>query len=74
MHFHGYHVDVTLRNRVNEMRVVSKDSVQVLVGECVDTLLQVNQLGDYPVHSHYLPSVTANGVYPYGNMLLMRAT
>lgn len=74
MHFHGYHVDVTLRNRVNEARVVSKDSVQVLVGECVDTLLQVNQVGDYPVHSHYLPSVTANGIYPYGNMLLMRAS
>lgn len=73
MHFHGYHVDVTLRNRVSEKTVVSKDSVQVLVGECVDTLLLVNQLGDYPMHSHYLPSVTANGIYPYGNMLLMRA-
>ena len=73
MHFHGYHVNVVLRNRAKEAVVVSKDTVLVSVGECVDTELNVNQVGDYPMHSHYLPAVTANGVYPYGNMLLMRA-
>lgn len=73
MHFHGYHVNVTLRDRHLETRVVAKDSVLVKVGECVDMMLYVNQTGDYPIHSHYLPAVTANGVYPKGNMLLMRA-
>jgi len=74
MHFHGYHVDVVLRNRTQEKAVVSKDSVLVSVGECVDTLLEVNQVGAYPLHSHYMPAVTANGVYPFGNMLLLQAS
>ena len=73
MHFHGFHVNVTLRDRRLETRVVAKDSVLVRVGECVDMMLNVNQVGDYPIHTHYLPAVTANGVYPKGNMLLMRA-
>lgn len=71
MHFHGYHVNVTLRNRQIESHFIEKDTVLVRVGECVDTMLLVNQVGDYPIHSHYLPAVTANGTYPKGNMLLM---
>lgn len=73
MHFHGYHVDVMSRNRVPETQVVHKDTVLVRVGECVDVMLNVNQIGRYPLHNHYLPGVTANGVYANGALLMMNA-
>lgn len=73
MHFHGYHVDVTLRNRTPETIVVEKDTVAVRVGECVDVMLNVTQPGAYELHNHYLPAVTGNGVYPNGAMIMMTA-
>jgi FtsP/CotA-like multicopper oxidase with cupredoxin domain len=63
MHFHGYHVDVIARDRVTQNPVMSKDTVLVGPGECVDVMMNVNQVGKYPLHSHYLPATTANGVY-----------
>lgn len=74
MHFHGYHVAVTLRNRVTETVVVDKDTVAVDVTECVDVMLAVNQAGKYELHNHYLPAVTGNGVYPNGAMIMMSAS
>jgi len=72
-HFHGYHVDVASRNRVPEITVIEKDSVAVEVGECVDVILPVAQAGVYPLHTHFVPGVTANGVYvnPYGGALIV---
>ena len=66
MHFHGYHVNVINRNRIVETQVIEKDTVSILPDECVDTALLVNQPGQYPVHSHYLPATTANGIYANG--------
>ncbi|MGB5815557.1 MAG: multicopper oxidase domain-containing protein [Thermoanaerobaculia bacterium] len=73
MHFHGYHVRVATRDRVAETAVVDKDTVLVGVGECVDVILPVTQSGAYPLHTHYVPGVTANGVYvnPYGGGLIV---
>jgi FtsP/CotA-like multicopper oxidase with cupredoxin domain len=73
MHFHGYHVRVATRDRVPETAVVDKDTVLVGVGECVDVILPVTQRGAYPLHTHYVPGVTANGVYvnPYGGGLIV---
>jgi FtsP/CotA-like multicopper oxidase with cupredoxin domain len=73
MHFHGYHVQVATRDRVAETEVVDKDTVLVGVGECVDVILPVTQSGAYPLHTHYVPGVTANGVYvnPYGGGLIV---
>ena len=73
MHFHGYHVDVATRDRVPETAIVTKDTVLVNVGECVDVILPCNQSGVYPLHTHYVPGVTANGVYvnPYGGALIV---
>jgi FtsP/CotA-like multicopper oxidase with cupredoxin domain len=70
-HFHGYHVNVASRNRVPETSVIEKDTVVVNVGECVDVTLPVSQPGVYPLHTHFVPGVTANGVYlnPYGGAL-----
>jgi len=73
MHFHGYHVEVATRNRQVETAVIEKDTVPVNVDECVDVILPCNQPGAFPLHTHYVPGVTANGVYtnPHGGALLM---
>ncbi len=73
MHFHGYHVEVAGRNRMPETAVIDKDTVFVDVGECVDVILPVKQPGAYPLHTHFVPGVTANGTYlnPYGGALIV---
>jgi FtsP/CotA-like multicopper oxidase with cupredoxin domain len=73
MHFHGYHCLVATRNRVPETEVVEKDTTLVRIGECVDVILPIDQPGTFPLHTHYVPGVTANGVYanPYGGALLL---
>jgi len=74
MHFHGYHVDVITRNRQLEESVVEKDTVLLGVGECVESILSVGtQLGLYPLHTHYVPGVTSNGVYAGGGLIMMKA-
>ena len=72
-HFHGYHVKVASRNRVPETTVIDKDTTQVERDMCTDVILPVNQPGAYPLHTHYVPGVTANGVYvnPYGGALIV---
>jgi FtsP/CotA-like multicopper oxidase with cupredoxin domain len=73
MHFHGYHVKVISRDRMPVTDIIDKDTVVVNPGECVDVILPVNQLGKFPLHTHYIPAVTADGVYvnPYGGALLI---
>lgn len=73
MHFHGYHVNVISRNRALETVVIEKDTVLVDVGECVDVILPVDQPGTFPLHTHFVPGVTANGVYvnPHGGALMV---
>ena len=74
MHFHGYHVDVITRNRILEERIVEKDTVLVKIDESVETILAVgNQLGLFPLHTHYIPGVTTAGYYSGGGLLLMKA-
>lgn len=74
MHFHGYHVNVATRNRVIETRTIEKDSVQVERDENVDVILPVAQSGLYPLHTHYVPGVTANGTYANGGLIIMSAS
>jgi len=74
MHFHGYHVNVASRNRVVETAVIEKDTVQVPLSSCVDVILPVAQAGVFPLHTHYVPGVTAGGVYPNGGLILMSAS
>ena len=73
MHFHGYHVNVATRNRVPETQVIEKDTVQVDRDECVDVILPVVQSGAYPLHTHYVPGVTADGTYANGGLIIMNA-
>jgi len=75
MHFHGYHVSIVSRNRSQVSDIIEKDTVSVRPGEVVDTLLAVGQqAGLYPLHSHYVPAVTNNGVYPGGGLIMMNAS
>jgi FtsP/CotA-like multicopper oxidase with cupredoxin domain len=73
MHFHGYHVNAISRNRVPETVVIEKDTVLVDIDECVDVIVPVNQPGTFPLHTHFVPGVTANGVYlnPHGGALIV---
>ncbi len=74
MHFHGYHVNVATRDRLVETSVIEKDSVQLELSSCVDVILPVAQAGVFPLHTHYVPGVTAGGVYPNGGLILMSAS
>ncbi len=73
MHFHGYHTQVATRNRQPVSDMGGKDTVQVHRDECVDVILPVAQNGVYPLHTHFVPGVTANGIYPgpYGGALVL---
>ena len=72
-HFHGYHVNVACRNGIPETTVIEKDTVAIDPGECVDVILPVTQPGIFPLHNHFVPGVTANGIYlnPYGGALIV---
>jgi len=73
MHFHGYHVEVATRDRTPETVVVDKDTILVRLEECADVILPVTQAGAFPLHTHFVPGVTANGVYvnPVGGALII---
>ena len=73
IHFHGYHVDIAARGNVPNTILPPKDTVEVKAGGTTDVILNVNQLGSYPVHPHSLTAVTANGLYPYGQLTLIEA-
>lgn len=73
MHLHGYHASVDSRNRQVENDIVEKDTILILPLECVDVLIDVNQAGIFPLHSHYLPSVTNNGIYTGGCVAIIEA-
>ncbi|MEL7060189.1 MAG: multicopper oxidase domain-containing protein [Acidobacteriota bacterium] len=81
MHFHGYHVDVIQRRAAGgtmqpETTVVEKDTVALGLGASADVRLPISQAGMFPMHTHYVPGVTANGTYvnPYGGGIVMMVT
>ncbi|MBC8327425.1 MAG: multicopper oxidase domain-containing protein [Planctomycetes bacterium] len=73
IHFHGYHVEVAARGNVPNTTLPPKDTVEVPAGGTTDLILTVDQTGLYPVHPHSLTAVTANGLYPYGQLTLIEA-
>jgi multicopper oxidase len=73
IHFHGYHVDIAARGNVPNTLLPEKDTVELRAGGTTDVILNVNQIGSYPVHPHSLTAVTANGLYPYGQLTLIEA-
>ncbi len=74
IHFHGYHVEIAAKNNIPNTTLPAKDTVEVPASGSTDVILTVNQVGTYPVHPHSLTAVTANGLYPYGQLTLIQAT
>jgi FtsP/CotA-like multicopper oxidase with cupredoxin domain len=71
IHFHGYHVEVAARNNQPEAFLGPKDTIPVPHRETVDVILTPDKPGVFPLHPHSLTAVTANGLYPYGQLTLM---
>lgn len=74
IHFHGYHVNIKSINNVPNTMLPMKDTVELPGYGTTDILMPINQPGVYPVHPHSLTTVTANGLYPYGQIVLIDAT
>ena len=73
----GYHVNVQKSNGRPVTDFVERDTVLVRPGTTADVILPVLQAGAFPLHTHYVPGVTVNGVYtnPYGgSLIIMLAT
>lgn len=71
LHFHGYHPEPLARNNVPETVWPAKDTFPLPSCETLDLLLVPHQRGVFPVHPHSLTAVTANGIYPLGQLTLM---
>ena len=73
MHFHGYHANHVTTNRAANTAAVEKDTILVRPNATADAILPVAQAGIFPLHTHYVPGVTTNGVYtnPYGGGLVL---
>ena len=74
VHFHGYHVKIVARNNVPETMLPMKDTIELPGYSTLDLILPVHQPGVYPLHPHSLTTVTDNGFYPSGQLLLIDAT
>lgn len=73
MHFHGYHVNVIKKNRQLVTDYISRDTVLVKPNTTAEVILPVEMAGAFPLHTHYVPGVTVNGIYanPYGGSLII---
>ena len=71
VHMHGYHSDVAARNNVPEVHLGPKDTFPIPFGTTIDIITTVNQQGMFPFHPHDVTAVTANGFYPFGQLLLI---
>ena len=73
MHFHGYHVHVIKNNHQPVTDFIERDTVLVKPETTAEVILPVAQAGAFPLHTHYVPGVTVNGVYtnPYGGSLII---
>ena len=71
IHFHGFHVEIAARNNVPEFALPPKDTIPLPPGQTIDVLLKATQRGLFPVHPHFVPAVTANGLYPFGALTMI---
>ncbi len=71
IHMHGYHFDVATRDGAPEHFLGRKDTIQVAHRSTTDIIATVNQTGMFPFHPHNVQAVTANGLYPFGQLVLI---
>ena len=70
IHFHGYHSEIAARNNVPVTNMPPKDTWPLPGSSTLDLILTPNQTGVFPLHPHHVTSVTANGLYPFGQLVL----
>ena len=71
IHFHGYHVEIIDTNNQPELHLPKKDTFGLPYASTVNAILTPHQVGTYPMHPHSLTAVTANGLYPFGQLALI---
>ncbi len=74
LHMHGFHFDVAAQDNTPEQRLGEKDTIGIPWGKTADIIFTVNQAGAFPFHPHDVQCVTANGLYPYGQLTLIVAS
>ncbi len=65
-HLHGHHFKVIASDGRPLIQPLEKDTINIGSGERYDILVEFEQSGDYPFHSHKITDNTNNGVYPGG--------
>ncbi len=74
LHFHGYHAQLIRRNNQPDNSLPPKDSLPLLPFSTSELVMEVNQIGEYPLHYHSLTSTTDNGFYPGGSLNMIDAS
>jgi manganese oxidase len=74
MHLHGFHFEVIASDGRPLPQPYLKDTLSIAPGERYDILVQLDQLGAYPFHSHVVLDNMNNGRYPGGIHTMMTVT
>ncbi len=74
MHLHGFHFQVIASDGRPLPQPLVKDTLSVGPGERYDLLVELNQLGQYPFHSHAVLDNTNDGRYPGGIHTMLTVT
>jgi FtsP/CotA-like multicopper oxidase with cupredoxin domain len=74
IHAHGYHAQITYRNRVRETRLPPKDTFPLPGHTTAEIELRMAQAGVFPIHPHNLTCTTDNGTYPFGQITMIDAS
>jgi hypothetical protein len=73
LHLHGYHLKIIRKNNLGESILPEKDTFEVAQNTTLETVLNVSQVGEYPIHPHDITKVTDNGYYPGGQLTMIDA-
>lgn len=70
MHQHGFHWKQLTLNQSKLVTPLVKDNILIDPGNTLDVLLTFDKVGKYMAHDHILMSLTADGVYPNGGIVM----
>lgn len=73
IHLHGYHAQTLNVNNVPDNSMPPKDTFPLAADTTMDILMDVDQIGEYPVHPHSLTATTDNGLYQGGAVTMINA-
>lgn len=73
LHLHGFHANLVRRNNVDENTMPEKDTFPIPANSTAEIILDVTQVGEYPLHPHSLTATTDNGTYQGGSVTMIDA-